>query len=324
MNAELVYSPSYDLALPGLSWVHPFDGRKFSRAWEVLRSRLGDALEGRRLAPDAPVPDASLLRVHTAAYLDSLRSSAVVAKALEAWPLRFLPRAFLQNRILAPMRWATAGTILAAARALERGGMVMNVGGGFHHAFPDRGEGFCLFADAAVAIAEARARGLLGAGDRVIMIDLDAHRGNGFEACLGADPAVRILDIYNAQAYPGLHPGHPDKFPYMIPMRAGLSDEGYLSGVREELPPFLEAAGPIRLAFYNAGTDILAGDRIGGLAVSADGIRERDRYVVDLLAERKIPTVIVTSGGYTKSSFGLVADLAFRVLALDPVAPPKS
>ena len=314
MTAAVVYAPGYDLYLPGLSWVHPFDGRKFSRAWAVLQRRLGGALEELHLTPEAPVPDATLLRVHTPAYLDSLRSSAVVAQALEAWPLRFLPGGVVRKRILTPMRLATAGTILACARALERGGIAMNLGGGYHHAFPDHGEGFCVFADAAVAVADCRARGLLAPGDRVAMIDLDAHRGNGFDACLGKDPAVRILDLYNAQVYPGLHPADPDDLPFMIPLRAGLSDVDYLDSVREFLTPFLQAAGPIRLAIYNAGTDILRGDRIGQLDVSADGIRARDRYVVDALKERKIPTVIVTSGGYTRGSYELVADLALHAI----------
>lgn len=311
MKASLVYSPAYDMYFPGFSWLHPFDGRKFSRAWSVIRSRGGDVP---RLEPDGPVTDEILLRVHTRAYLDSLGSSSVVARALEAWPLRCLPNGLLRRRLLTPMRWAAAGTILAMRRALADGGVAMNLGGGFHHAFPDHGEGFCLFADVAVAVADLRARGILNPGERVAIIDLDAHRGNGVEACLGADPDVRILDLYNFQVYPGPHPGPMDGFPYIVPLRAGLGGADYLDSVREELPRFLEREGPFRLALYNAGTDVVRGDRLGRLDVSPEQVQERDRYVVDGLKARGIPTAIVTSGGYTALSYPLIAELALHVL----------
>jgi histone deacetylase 11 len=314
MNASLVYSPGYDLYFPGFSWLHPFDGRKFSRAWARIEAGAGEAAARLRVQPEAPVPDETLLRVHTRDYLDSLDSPDVVATALEAWPLRLLPRGLLRSRLLKPMRLATAGTLLALGRALSAGGVSMNIGGGFHHAFPDHGEGFCLFADVAVAIAELRARKALAPGDRIAVIDLDAHRGNGFEACVSGNPDVRILDLYNGLAYPGFHPGNMDDFPYMVPMRSGLQDKDYLDTVREELTPFLDKTGPVRLAVYNAGTDIVRGDRIGHLDVSPDGVRERDRYVVDTLAARGIPTAIVTSGGYTKISHELIADLALHLI----------
>ncbi|HEX7898060.1 MAG TPA: histone deacetylase [Planctomycetota bacterium] len=310
MKASLVYASSYDMYFPGFSWLHPFDGRKFSRAWKTIEARAGEAATRARIQPEAPVSDESLLRVHTRAYLDSLGSSAVVARALEAGPLRFLPNGLLRWRLLTPMRWAVAGTILALSRALADGGVSMNLGGGFHHAFPDHGEGFCLFADAAVAIMELRARKLLAPGDRVAVIDLDAHRGNGFDACLGKDADVRILDLYNVQAYPG--PG--EKVPYAVPLRAGLGDAEYLERAREELASFLDQAGPFRLALYNAGTDIVRGDRVGQLDVSPEGVRERDRHVVDTLSKRGIPAAIVTSGGYTSLSHALIAELALHLL----------
>lgn len=316
MKASLVYAPAYDLYFPGFSWLHPFDGRKFSRAWAAIQKGAGERAERARLAPEGPVSDATLLRVHRREYLDALGSSATVARALEVPPLRFLPNGLLQRRLLTPMRWAVAGTILAMDRALADGGVAMNLGGGFHHAFPDHGEGFCLFADVAAAVAELRARKRLAPGERVAIIDLDAHRGNGVEACLGRDPDVRILDLYNFQVYPGPHPGRTEDFPYIVPLRAGLGDADYLGSVREELPAFLDKEGPFRLALYNAGTDVVRGDRLGQLDVSPEGVQERDRIVVEALRSRGIPTAIVTSGGYTSRSFGLIAELALHVLGL--------
>jgi len=190
----------------------------------------------------------------------------------------------------------------------------MNIGGGFHHAFADHGEGFCLFADAAIAIAAARSSGALAAGDPVAIIDLDAHRGNGVWEICGRDPAVRVMDVYNFQTYPGLFPGAVEDFPFQIPLKAGTSDAAYLDTVRQELPRFLDGLPRPRLAIYNAGTDVLAGDPIGGLAVSPEGVVKRDRLVLAPLAERQIPTVIVTSGGYTRRSHELVAELAVALV----------
>jgi len=316
LKPALVYSPAYDLKLFGLEKLHPFDGRKFSRAWALVERRLGRELASVARRPDAEVSDQDLLRVHTPAYLESLRSSsAVAARALEMRGLRLLPRGLVARRILSPMRLAVAGTILAVQQALSGDGAVaMNLGGGFHHAFRDHGEGFCIYADVAVAIAVARARGLLAAADAVAVIDLDAHRGNGFWDACGDDPAVHVFDLYNFQAYPGLFPGDADAHPFQIPLKAGTGDRAYLDTVREELPKFFAAIPRPRVAVYNAGTDIVEGDRVGRLAVSADGVRERDRLVLAALIERGIPAVIVTSGGYSQHSHKLIADLAVALV----------
>ncbi len=315
MTPVLVHSPGYDLSLPGLDWLHPFDGRKFSRAWRLVESQLGTRAAAIRVRPAAPASDAALLRVHAPAYLESLSSPAVVARALEVAALGFLPRAILRRRVLDPMRLATAGTMLAVDRALEgEGAMAMNIGGGFHHAFRDHGEGFCLYADVAVAIAQARAWGALGATDPIAIIDLDAHRGNGVWDLCGADPAIRILDVYNFQAYPGLFDGSPDDFPFQVPVKAMTDGASYLRLVEEELPRFLASMPTPRLAIYNAGTDILAGDPLGGLAVPAGHVAARDRLIVRTLAAEGIPTVVVTSGGYTRESHRLVAQLAVELV----------
>lgn len=311
----LVYSPRYDFSLFGLERLHPFDARKFSRAWARLGQRLGAELERHWAEPKAPIAEADLLLVHDPSYLSSLQHSRVVAAAMEVAPLGLVPNALLQRGLLEPMRRAAAGTLLAAERALENGGTIaMNLGGGYHHAFRDHGEGFCLYADAAVAIAALRARGLLAKDETVAVIDLDAHRGNGFWDIVQSDPVVHVLDLYNVQNYPGAFPGDAAAHPFQIPLRAQLADADYLETVSRELPRFLASMPPPRLAIYNAGTDILAGDAIGGLGVSAEGVIERDRIVIDALAARRIPTVIVTSGGYTEHSHVLVAELAQRVI----------
>lgn len=319
MKSFLVYAPGYDLSLPGFDQLHPFDGRKFSRAWKLVEERVGARLQACWVSPAQPADDADLLRVHDAAYLASLSSStAVVAEALEIRALRLLPRGLIQRRLLRPMKLAVAGTIQAARLALQGDGAIaMNVGGGFHHAFRDHGEGFCLYADVAAAVAAVRGTGELRQDDPIAVVDLDAHRGNGVWGILGGDPAVHVLDVYNFQTYPGLFDGDVADFPFIIPVKAATADEPYLDVVRTEIPRFLDGMPRPRLAIYNAGTDILAGDPVGRLAVSAEGVMARDRFVLDALVQRKIPTLIVTSGGYTRRSHQLIAELAVAVANVD-------
>jgi histone deacetylase 11 len=319
VNASLVYTPEYDISLPGLDWLHPFDGRKFSKAWARLRALSQATCEQVLLRPQAPMATEDLLRVHSHGYLDSLSSAHVMAKALEVKALAWLPSGVLRRRVLDPMRMACAGTLMAMRHALQQQAVVMNLGGGFHHAFRDHGEGFCLYADVAAALAAVRAEGLLDADAPVAIVDLDAHRGNGVWALCGGDPSVHVLDLYNAQVYPGLFPGSIEAFPFQVPLKARTSDDAYLATLREELPLFL-ASLPRKpaLAVYNAGTDVLAGDPVGRLAVSANGVEARDAMVLDSLSRQGVPTVIVTSGGYTSQSHELIARLAHRVMQLQP------
>jgi histone deacetylase 11 len=119
MNTFLVYSPDYNLHVPLLSWLHPFDGSRYSHAWSALQHALGDELEVAHLTPGGEVNSEDLLAVHTREYIDSLRESAVVARALEVPAARLVPSFLLDRAILRPMRLATQGTVQAVERALE-------------------------------------------------------------------------------------------------------------------------------------------------------------------------------------------------------------
>ncbi len=298
---RLIYSTHYDIRLWGIERLHPFDSCKYGRTWNGLHTRFGPALDELLQEPATPVSDADLLRVHTAEYLTSLTHSAVLAHALEVPPLRWVPNFLLRSRLVAPMRWATQGTIDAAMWAVQHG-CAINISGGYHHAHADHGEGFCLFADVPVAIASLRAAGKLSRTDKIVVIDLDAHRGNGYESVCETDYAVQFFDVYNKRAYPGLLP--PSKrFPEVYGMPSMVTDLFYL---REHLPAFLDQHRHASLVFYNAGTDILADDPIGRMDVSADGVFERDRFVIDQLDERGLRWVMLPSGGYTAQSHELM------------------
>ncbi len=270
-------------------------------------------MEAMHLDPGEEASREELLSVHTAAYLDSLSNSEVIARAVEVSPLRFLPASLLERAILRPMRFATQGTVQAVETALQ-GNSVFNLGGGFHHAFADHGEGFCIYADAAIALAIARGKGALRSTDEVLIIDLDAHRGNGTEEIFKADPRIHFFDMYNFQVYPGYSDVED---PYIDPVPAHLDGKFYLERLRDALPDFLASVKMSKLAIYNAGTDILTGDPLGRLNVSYAEVAERDRYVIDSIAALGVPLVVLTSGGYTKRSAGLIAGSAAYFLQKD-------
>ena len=169
-----------------------------------------------------------------------------------------------------------------------------------------------------MAVAVLRRDGLLAADDRVLYVDLDAHQGNGVARVFADDPSVFLFDLYNRDIYP--HDTEARRrIDCDLPVPSGYDDSRYLATVTKELPRFLDAlAGPLqskpRLAFYNAGTDVLAGDPLGRMGVSADAVFERDRFVLEAITQHSIPCVVLPSGGYTRESHRLVARTAGWIL----------
>jgi histone deacetylase 11 len=305
LDIRLVYSPRYNIRFGGIERLHPFDSRKYGRAWEELFRRFGDDLNRLSAQPAAPADDAALLRVHDAAYLKQLRSARYLEQALELPYLRYVPAWLLRQAILQPMRWGVAGTILASRLALDYG-VSVNFSGGYHHASPRRGEGFCLYSDVPVAVASLRAEGRLSFEDRVGLIDLDAHQGNGFERAFESDASVVIIDVYNRDIFPQDQQARR-RIDVDVPLRSGTEDQDYLEAVQKGLTAFFQKLGPGKLIFYNAGTDIFNRDRLGGLSVSLDGVLQRDVMVFRALIDRKLPFALLPSGGYTQESYSMIA-----------------
>ncbi len=317
---RIVWSPRYDfwVPVPGLQRLHPFDARKFSRVHRELRRRFPGQLDGWVTSPAAPASRAYLEEVHDPEYLDRLNSFEVVCRVLELpgrlrWWLtlfqRLMPYWRLGSLILKPMLWGTMGTLRAAELALEHGSAV-NLSGGYHHAWPDHGEGFCFFADVALAVRHLWRTGELGPSDRVLYVDLDAHQGNGVERAFYDEPRVCIYDQYNAANFPGDSYAR-SRINEDVPLDWGTTTEQYLAILRRRLTDYvneLVATDRPRLAIYNAGTDVYEGDALGGLAVSRQGVLERDRFVFDTLTQAGIPWVMVLSGGYSAESYLLVAE----------------
>jgi len=312
---KIVYSPSYNIRFLGLEKLHPFDSCKYGNAWQYLLDYFGKRLEDFRIIPEEPVTVEELLSVHTLEYLNRLKNSVYLANALELPELSIVPRFLIERHVIKGMLLATKGTFLAAEYALKHG-MAVNLVGGYHHASNDRGEGFCIYADVAIAISLLRQNELLEPEDPVMVIDLDAHQGNGLERIFSLDKSVYILDMYNQNIYPQDW-WAVGRINCDLPLKNNTEDEEYLDILSKQLPSFIEnieKVGKPKIAFYNAGTDIYEKDSLGGLKITKEGILKRDQIVFDTLTRSGIPWVMVLSGGYTKESYLLVAESVAYIL----------
>ncbi|GIW53051.1 MAG: hypothetical protein KatS3mg081_2406 [Gemmatimonadales bacterium] len=166
------------------------------------------------------------------------------------------------------------------------------MGGGFHHAFPDHGEGFCLINDVAVAIAELKARGVVR---RAAVIDCDLHQGNGTAAIFAKDPSVFTFSIHQENNYPARKP--PSDLDVGLPDGAG--DETYLAALQRHIPDILERHRP-DLVFYLAGADPYREDQLGGLNLTMEGLRQRDLLVLEACRSRNLPVAVTLAGGYAR------------------------
>jgi acetoin utilization deacetylase AcuC-like enzyme len=230
-----------------------------------------------------PLPRAVLELVHRREYLDKLESSTLSGAEIRRLGLPWTELLWQRARL------AAAGTLLAARVALHSG-LAANLAGGTHHAFADHGEGFCVLNDVAIAIAKLRLEGTL---ERSTVIDLDVHQGNGTAAIFEQTRDVFTFSMHGERNYPIAKM----RSSLDVPLKDGTGDEEYLEALGRHLPPVLDRSQP-ELVFYLAGVDVAAGDRYGKLALSDEGIRRRDRAVIDAVRGRDVPLVLVLGSGY--------------------------
>jgi histone deacetylase 11 len=313
---KLVYTRRYNIGFLGLERLHPFDSRKYGRAWRAVGREVRHLRNRAWVGVPRPVSVAELAVVHDPAYLARLRDPAEMAAALELPFVRRLPGWAVQWAILRPMRWAVAGSLVAAREALTTG-IAVNLSGGYHHAKPDRGEGFCVFNDVAYLVNRLRFEGRLSADDRVAYIDLDAHQGNGVCYHFRSDRGVYIYDAFNRDIYPAYDRAARERIDCSVPLPTGCAGAEYLRLLELTLPGFLESIGRngrVGLAVYNAGTDVFEDDSLGGLSVNAPAVLARDLYAIEQLRARQIPVVMLLSGGYSPESYRLVANTVVELL----------
>jgi acetoin utilization deacetylase AcuC-like enzyme len=203
-------------------------------------------------------------------------------------------------------RRASGGTVGACLAALEDG-FAANLAGGTHHAFADRGEGYCVFNDSAIAARAVQAAGLV---ERVVVIDTDVHQGNGTAAILAGDPTVFTFSIHGEKNFPF----HKERSDLDVPLPDGADDAAFLEALGAGLEGALDASEP-GLAIYLAGADPFVSDRLGRLSVTKAGLAERDRMVLGGCRERGIPVAVTMAGGYSED-VGDIVDIHFHSVGL--------
>lgn len=272
------YSDRFVLPLP--------EGHRFPMSkYSLLRERVaasGICGPGEMRVPEA-VTDRQILRAHDPDYLDRVAAGTLTDKEVRRigfpWSGRMVERS----------RRASGGTVGACLAALEDG-FAANLAGGTHHAFAGKGEGYCVFNDSAIA---ARAMQDAGLVEKVVVIDTDVHQGNGTAAILRDDPTVFTLSIHGEKNFPF----HKEESDLDLPLPDGAGDEEYLRALGDGLEKALDAS-EADLAIYLAGADPFAGDRLGRLAVTKEGLAERDRVVLEACRERGLPVAVTMAGGY--------------------------
>lgn len=278
---KIFYSDHFVLPLP--------EGHRFPMIkYSILRERVeasGICRPEEMIVP-RPVSDAEILRSHQEVYLRRVVSGTLTEKEMRRigfpWSQRMVERS----------RRASGGTLGACLAALEDG-FAANLAGGTHHAFADRGEGYCVFNDSAIAARAVQAEGFV---ERVVVVDTDVHQGNGTAAIVRGDATIYTLSIHGAKNFPF----RKEQSDLDLALPDGADDGEFLDALEEGLERALEESRA-ELAIYLAGADPFEDDRLGRLSVSKEGLAERDRLVLESCRERGIPVAVTMAGGYARN-----------------------
>jgi acetoin utilization deacetylase AcuC-like enzyme len=298
----LWYHPQYKVEELGETARVP--GVEVARGEKILGSLRAEGLIGPRQVRPSPLIDLTdLAMVHSEAYLERTARPEYLGRifGLEAHDVDVDP-------VLIAQRRQVGGTVEAARWAIRgKGRVAFNIGGGFHHAEPEAGAGFCVYNDIAVAIASLRAGGFEAP---IAIVDLDYHQGNGNIVTYEDDDTVFTYSIHGS-VWSHVEAAADKQF--LLPSKA--DDDVYLSELRETLPASLEEIGP-GLIFYVSGNDVLRGDRLGEFMLTRGGVLARDRFVIELTRKHECPAVVTLGGGYSDDAWRSSTDF-IRWLLID-------
>ncbi len=279
MGLKVVYSDQYDLNLGN----HVFPTTKYRLTKEKLLEE--HVVEPPDIVEPSPASDTDVALVHDVSYIWKLKNAKLSYSEILRMEVPYSPE-------LVHAVWLSAGgSILAGRQALE-GGVGVNIGGGFHHAFPDHGEGFCVLHDVAIAIRRLQKD---QAVERAMTVDCDVHQGNGTAAIFGGDPTVFTLSIHQENNYP--YPKPHSNLDVNLPN--GVQDTEYLTILEESLDTALSQFDP-QVIFYLAGADPYQEDQLGGLKLTLQGLEHRDKLVFEKAWAKKIPVAVTLAGGYAR------------------------
>lgn len=289
---KVFYCDHFVLPLPP---EHRFPMAKYRLLRERVEAELTPPCE---LVEPHPASDTQILRCHHLDYLERAKAGALTEKEMRRIGFPWSPLMIERSRR------SSGGTIGACRVALQEG-VAVNLAGGTHHAYPDHGEGYCLFNDSAIA---ARAMQAENRVKRVLIIDCDVHQGNGTAAVFANDPTVFTFSIHGAKNFPF----HKENSDLDIAMEDEAGDEVYLDALENGLRDSIQRSGA-DLAIYLAGADPFEGDRLGRLKMSKTGLAERDRLVLDYCRRAGMPVAVAMAGGYAEEVTDIV-DIHFQTV----------
>lgn len=296
---KIVYHPRYDLNLGA----HVFPSQKFRLIAEKLISSK-TAAESDLVVPE-PASDTDLLRVHTPSWVHKLRTGTLTASEVMKLEVPYSPQ-------LAEAVWLAAGGTILAAQSALRDGFGANLSGGFHHAYANHGEGFCAIHDVAVAVRRLQADGDIATA---MIVDTDVHHGNGTASIFAEDASVFTLSIHQENNYPAHKP--PSDVDLNMPDGAG--DDAYLAALIPTVERCLDKVRP-DMVFYVGGADPYEEDQLGGLSLTTEGLKRRDREVFEAARFRGIPVATALAGGYARRVEDTVAIHVNTIIAASEVA----
>jgi acetoin utilization deacetylase AcuC-like enzyme len=278
---QVFYTDQFVLPLP--------PGHRFPMGkYRLLRDRLAAEVPDARLVPAPRATDGELALVHTPGYIQAIADGSVDPKVMREI-------GFPWSSAMAERARHSVGATISACRAAFAEGVAANIAGGTHHAYPDRGGGFCVFNDAAVAARLMQAERARGSRRplRVAIVDLDVHQGNGTARIFRDDPTVFTLSLHGQKNFPF----RKEASDLDVALPDGTGDDAYLQALERALEELAQRFDP-GLVIYLAGADPHEGDRLGRLKLTWDGLEARDRRVFDWAWQRGVPLAFAMAGGY--------------------------
>lgn len=276
---KIAYHPIYQHPLP--------EGHRFPmEKYELLPKQLlheGTCIPDNFFTPEIP-SNTYLLKVHTKNYIENFQKLNLTKKEIRKVGFPLSKELVKREVIIAD------GTLKATNYALQYG-IAMNIAGGTHHAYSDHGEAFCMLNDQAIGAAYLKANNIV---NKILIVDLDVHQGNGTAEIFKKDQSVFTFSMHGASNYPF----KKEKSDLDIALPKGTTDQDYLETLYKTLPKLIEQVQP-EFIYYLCGVDILATDKLGTLACSMAGCKERDRYVLENCLKRNIPVMCSMGGGYS-------------------------
>jgi histone deacetylase 11 len=304
---KIYYHSKYNIDLGLLNKLHPFDGLKFLKIFKALKEMPEIIIE----EPKKPIPQAVVDDFVGHLLKRLLHSKRYILNALELPIIPIIPFSLIDKKLLLPMRWAVAGTLDSIREAMN-GMNCWNLSGGYHHASRDSAEGFCIYNDIGIAYKELLKSAYLNKNDRILIIDVDAHHGNGNAHTFIDNTNVTILDIFNDDIYP-TGSFTKNRIDISVPLHKNTNGAEYLESLRSALN---KIDGSYRIAIVVAGTDVLSSDPLGGFALAVEDVVNRDIMIFEKLQNMDIPMVFLSGGGYSKKSVNATSESISKLYKL--------